>query len=158
MIGIIESGNSGNVHRALRHIGYETETYDRSKTYSALVMPGVGHFGAYMRALPVEEVRSHIEAGRKALAICVGMQALYQGSEEAFTPGLGLIPGTCKLLTGRVPRVGWSYVEEWSSFFYFTHSFSAGVDWVRYKNTLGVQFHVEKSGAAGLKMLGDFFS
>lgn len=158
MIGVVNSGNSGNVHRALRHIGQETETYDYHKTYSAIVLPGVGNFGAFMRSVPTEAIKEHIEAGRKTLAICVGMQALFEGSEEAFTPGLGLISGTCKLLTGRVPHVGWSYVEEWSSFFYFVHSYSAGVEWVRYRNVLGVQFHPERSGAAGLKLLKEWFA
>jgi len=152
MIGVIESGNSGNVHRALHSIGCDSETW--TGTQDALVLPGVGHYGAFMRSIDRRAVRAWIDGGGKTLAICVGMQALYQWSEEDCTPGLGLLKGMCYRLEGRVPRVGWFPVD--GTYYYFTHSFSAGADMVRYKNTLGVQFHPEKSGRAGMKLLAEW--
>jgi glutamine amidotransferase len=124
-------------------------------------------------------VREHVAAGRPFLGICVGLQLLFEGSEEApDTPGLGLAPGTVRRFQARkVPHMGWNVLEvaegPFAAFhgrhFYFVHSYyapltphSAGV--TRYEGTaftalylrdhvVAPQFHPEKSSAAGLGFL-----
>jgi len=126
-----------------------------------------------------------IAAGKPFLGICVGMQWLFQGSTESQeTPGAGLFAGECSRFPDRVksPHVGWNQVElrggsrllrgiENRSFFYYTHSYRAPVveqtaalteyggefsAAVERDNVYGVQFHPEKSGPAGLRILENF--
>ena len=126
-----------------------------------------------------------IAAGKPFLGICVGMQWLFQGSTESpETPGAGLFAGECSRFPDRVksPHVGWNQVElrggsrllrgiENRSFFYYTHSYRAPVveqtaalteyggefsAAVERDNVYGVQFHPEKSGPAGLRILENF--
>jgi|SRR5579871_148974 len=157
-------------------------------TPDALVIPGVGHFsvaqkleGAWRRA-----VQDAIARGVPMLGICVGLQWLFEGSEEApDTPGLGLLPGRCFRLTGdvKVPHVGWNTLDRGDrparilqgvapgASAYFTHSYAApcgpdtaattvhGVPFaaaVERGRTFGVQFHPEKSGPTGLAILRNF--
>jgi imidazole glycerol-phosphate synthase subunit HisH len=126
-----------------------------------------------------------IAAGKPFLGICVGMQWLFQGSTESpETPGAGLFAGECSRFPATVksPHVGWNQVElrggsrllrgiENRSFFYYTHSYRAPVveqtaasteyggefsAAVERDNVYGVQFHPEKSGPAGLRILENF--
>jgi len=179
-------GNLRSVARAIEHVGGSAEVSDdpdRVLRTDALVVPGVGNFGACARNLRrrglVECVRRMAEGGRPVLAICVGMQLLFEQSEEASDPGLGLLPGVVRRLPGevKVPHMGWNVVRWTGSHrliegipsgtrFYFVHSYApdvspgltAGVTEhgrpfsaaVARGSVLGTQFHPEKSGEAGL--------
>ncbi|MGA7856822.1 MAG: imidazole glycerol phosphate synthase subunit HisH [Terracidiphilus sp.] len=133
-------------------------------------------------------IRTAISRGVPFLGICVGMQWLYKGSTEAPNqPGLGHFPGQCARFSEgkeKVPHVGWNSLEvrptsrllsgvEPGEFVYFTHSYKAPVtadsaaitqyidpfsSAVERGNVMGVQFHPEKSGATGLKILRNFLS
>jgi glutamine amidotransferase len=133
-------------------------------------------------------IRAAIACGVPFLGICVGMQWLYAGSSEApGQPGLGHFAESCTHFSAsheKVPHVGWNSLEvrngsrllagvEPGEFVYFTHSFKAPVtpdtaavtryiepfaSAVERANVMGVQFHPEKSGATGLKILGNFLS
>ena len=157
---------------------------------SAIVVPGVGHFGA-TRALGsewIEAILARVGEGRPLLGICLGMQWLFEGSEEApELPGLGLLSGQCYRLRSqdvKIPHVGWnsldirrdsSIVEDVKagSQVYFTHSFVAPVTGdsvavtehgepfaaiVQRGHVAGVQFHPEKSGDVGLQVLRNFLN
>ena len=152
-----------------------------------LVIPGVGHFGstAALGAGWRRAIRDRIEAGVPLLGICLGMQWLFEGSDEApDNPGLGVFAGRCFRLPDvvKVPHVGWNTLESSGqtsrllrhvpadAMAYFTHSYAApaeaaiavtthGVPFsaaVERGRVFGTQFHPEKSGSAGLRMLGNF--
>jgi imidazole glycerol-phosphate synthase subunit HisH len=156
-----------------------------------LVLPGVGAFGACMNAFSERGfdrlVRERCAAGTPILGVCVGMQMLFEESEEfGAQRGLGLLPGRVRRFSNDlvVPQVGWNQVRRRNShplfdgigdnaFFYFVHSYFCeparreivlgetdyGVDYasiVAQDNLCGVQFHPEKSQAAGLRLLSNF--
>jgi glutamine amidotransferase len=179
------SGNLHSVARALAHAGADAVvTAERSAALAAdaLLIPGVGHFGHCVRAIRSlgldEAIHGFVETGRPVVGVCVGMQVLFEGSEEDPDPGLGLLPGTCRRLpaTVKVPHIGWNEVT-WSSRhpfveriddgarFYFVHSYAADAGEVAIgvsehgrsfaavaarDNVFATQFHPEKSSAAGL--------
>jgi len=188
------AGNVGSVLKAVEHLGYSAEVVDRPESLRAaekIIFPGQGHFGTMMRALEerhlLTALRESLAAGTPFLGICLGLQALYEASDEApEVSGLALLPGRVTRFQGvfKVPHVGWSQLEIRSqdglfrgiatgSFVYFCHSyygpttqessalthygqtFAAGLEM---KNIWGVQFHPEKSGDVGLKVLGNFLS
>lgn len=157
----------------------------------ALVLPGVGAFGACMNALRERGfdalVRERVGAGVPLLGVCVGMQMLFEESEEfGRSAGLGLLQGRVRRFDNRlrVPHVGWNQVKakrthpllagvEDEAFFYFVHSYYCetgdpedaigeteyGVTYasvVARGRVCGVQFHPEKSQAAGLRLLRNF--
>ena len=156
MIALIDykAGNLTSVRKAFASIG--AELYDPAspadlERATAIVVPGVGHFGA-TAALDrgwAAAIRARVAAGRPLLGICLGLQWLFAGSEEApDCPGLGLLSGTCYRLRGaadtthreviKVPHVGWNSVAierpapivvgvATGSQVYFTHSFVAPV-------------------------------
>lgn len=115
------AGNLRSVARAFEHEGAGVRlTADPAEAADAerLVLPGQGHFGQCMTRLEAsglaDAVRAHVAAGRPFLGICVGMQLLYDGSEEApGVRGLGLLPGTVKRIRTDLPlpHVGWNAVE-----------------------------------------------
>ena len=134
------------------------------------VLPGVGAAGSAMEALRAagldEALRDRVTAGRPTLGICLGLQlALERSEEDGGVDGLGLLPGTARRIDGeRVPRIGWAAVDPGGEPYYFAHSFAADTPaatawsegWVaeaRAEAFVGVQFHPEKSGAAGVRWL-----
>lgn len=116
------AGNLHSVHKALLRSGIDVEVSDdpeRATNADALVLPGQGHFGQVMRSFlasgfePV--VRRHLAARRPFLGICVGLQLLLDGSEEApDMPGLGVLPGTVRRFPKglRVPQMGWNRIRK----------------------------------------------
>ena len=195
-VGIIDYGvgNLRSVEKAFAATGCEAmvTSDDRAlRGAERLVLPGVGAFGACMKALSErgfdELVRERVAEGTPLLGVCVGMQMLFEESEE-FGParGLGLLAGRVRRFGGElvVPQVGWNQIRQCIThplfagisnreFFYFVHSYYCepaqsevtlgstdyGVEYssvVASKNILGVQFHPEKSQAAGLKLLSNF--
>lgn len=188
------SGNLRSAAKALEASGLEVQVSADPKGVAKadlLVLPGQGHFGQVMASFLAsgfeEGVRGHITVGKPFLGICVGMQILYEASEEApQIQGLGLIPGTVRRFRAKqVPQMGWNTVhfapgafEILSGrYFYYANSYygplvegSAGVS--EYEgteftavyakdNVVAPQFHPEKSGQTGqafLKALRRYFS
>ena len=194
MIAIVDygAGNVGSVAKAVRHLGHEAEIVNRAEDLrkaEKIILPGQGHFGSMVGALhqgglftPLKEL---IAEGRRYLGICLGLQVLYERSEEApSSPGFALLPGEIRRLEGvfKIPHIGWNQLEVRkpegllngvadNSFFYFCHSYSApdgpecvgATDYGRHfaavvekDSFCGVQFHPEKSGDVGLKVLRNF--
>lgn len=194
MIAVIDygAGNTGSVMKAARYLGYpvhQVASADELAAADALVLPGQGHFGSLMQALAerglAEPLRDAIGQGKPYLGICLGLQALYEGSDEApGVPGLGLLPGRVRRLEGvfKIPHVGWSQLEikrptpllagvADGAFFYYCHSYygpvgeqTAGTTVyglpfsavVEFRNVYAIQFHPEKSGEAGLRVFENF--
>jgi imidazole glycerol phosphate synthase glutamine amidotransferase subunit len=114
-----------------------------------------------------EMLRERVSSGRPVLGICLGLQiALDESEEDGGVTGLGLVPGrTVRLRAERVPRIGWAAVEPGGETYWFAHSYACETDKtvatsegfaaiVRDGSFTGVQFHPEKSGAAGARFLG----
>jgi imidazole glycerol-phosphate synthase subunit HisH len=140
-------GNLRSVARAIAHVGGEPAvTADAAAALEAdgLVVPGVGHFGACMRNLRDRGldavVKEFVAGGRPVFGVCVGMQILFEGSEEApDVPGLGVFEGISRRLGAgnvKVPHMGWNTVT-WThgaghpyaldvpnTWFYFVHSYA----------------------------------
>jgi imidazole glycerol-phosphate synthase subunit HisH len=187
-------GNLRSVEKAFAAAGSNAiVTGDHSvlRKAEALVLPGVGAFAACMNGLAArgfdELIRERVAEGTPLLGVCVGMQMLFEESEEfGQTPGLGLLPGRVRRFSGDllVPQVGWNQVRHagahWlldgidnQAFFYFVHSYYCepadssivigetdyGLGYasvIAQDQIAGVQFHPEKSQAAGLRLLGNF--
>ncbi len=181
------SGNLRSVAKALTASGFDVAiSSDPADAQGAdlLVLPGQGHFRQVARAFAAsgfeEAVRRHIESDLPFLGICVGLQLLFERSEEApDTPGLGIVAGTVRRFsTGKVPQMGWNQVhlrpgpvfaELDGRYFYFVHSYYAPLvtdtageaeyEGTRYTallvrgNLVAPQFHPEKSSRAGLAFL-----
>lgn len=196
MIAILDygAGNLQSVQNTLGAIGCEyTLVRDAAglRQASRIILPGVGHFGQMMRAIDDlqvrEPLRERIEAGVPFLGICLGMQALFQSSEEApEVLGLGLYEGTVQRfpLDARVPHMGWNDLEVKPGskllqnlgprpFVYFAHSYyvpenpraAATCTYeltytaaIESANVYGVQFHPEKSGNLGQTIVKNFLS
>ncbi|HVL87176.1 MAG TPA: imidazole glycerol phosphate synthase subunit HisH [Candidatus Thermoplasmatota archaeon] len=182
-------GNLHSVRRALENAGvrvaFASPAGDLSR-FDAVVLPGVGAFGpaAARVARAREPLRAWIEAGRPLLGICLGMQLLFDDSEESpGVPGLGVLAGPVRRLPARrLPQIGWNDLavrkdplfEELppAPQVYFVNSFApvpredvtiATAEYgstfcaaVRKRNAYGVQFHPEKSSRTGLRMIENF--
>jgi imidazole glycerol phosphate synthase glutamine amidotransferase subunit len=210
MTGVIDygAGNLGSVMNALARLGIRARfaagpeelscaADGASRVFDRVVFPGDGHFATAMESLEksgyAAALREWIAADRPFLGICIGLQLLFDYSEEAgYVPGaadnggaaggLGLIAGTVRRFPGRkVPQIGWNQTAARSSsrlfrgipqnsFFYYIHSYYAAPEddsvtaaeaeyYLGYCSAVergelaAVQFHPEKSGAAGLKLL-----
>ncbi len=152
MIALIDygAGNLTSVKKALHALGAEfavPASPDECADAAGLIVPGVGHFSATTAlGQPWRQAISRaVDAGTPLLGICVGMQWLYEGSEEApDVQGLGVLEGECRLLRGnteqrlKIPHVGWNALDvsgacrllagvPGGSYVYFTHSFAAPV-------------------------------
>ncbi len=187
-------GNLRSVEKAFGATGCAAVvSSDERVLYGAdrLVLPGVGAFAACMNALTErgfdELVRERVAESIPLLGVCVGMQMLFEESEEfGTTRGLGLLPGRVRRFSEDlvVPHVGWNRIRqrvahplfdgiEDAAFFYFVHSYYCepaedevilgetdyGLPYasvVARENLCGVQFHPEKSQAAGLRLLSNF--
>lgn len=113
-----EAGNLRSIGKALEAVGAQVrllEAPDDRAEFSAIILPGVGAFGAAMRRLSAagfpEWLRLQVSAGRPLIGVCLGMQLLFERSEEnADVPGLALLPGTVRRLPRglKVPHVGWN--------------------------------------------------
>jgi imidazole glycerol-phosphate synthase subunit HisH len=167
------AGNTRSVRAALSHVGATSVvTSDPALIEGSpfVILPGVGSARSAMEHLDstgaTQALRDRYEGGAPILGICLGMQlALEHSDEDGGVDGIGLLPGSVHLMTeGRVPRLGWANVEPWGDAFYFAHSYAAhsphgiatseGVTVaVELGSFLGVQFHPEKSGVAGLSFL-----
>lgn len=182
-------GNTGSVAMAFERLGLDpTVTADVAAIGSAdrVILPGVGSAGFAMRRIEALGLRGPLRAlSQPVLGICLGMQLLFERSEEADTACLGVIDGTVRRL-GRqsgmpVPHMGWSRLTvrdksiglESGDYVYFAHSYAcddgpcsvatakygrAIPAVVRRANYLGVQFHPERSGEAGARFLERFVS
>jgi imidazole glycerol-phosphate synthase subunit HisH len=188
-----KAGNLTSVRKAFAALGATLFTPDQPGELGeahAIVVPGVGHFGATRALGPewIDAILARVGEGRPLLGICLGMQWLFEGSEEApDVRGLGLLGGQCYRLPAtdvKIPHVGWnsldlqfdaSIVDDVSNGaqVYFTHSFVAPVTGdtvavtthgqpfasvVQRGHVAGVQFHPEKSGDVGLQVLRNFLS
>ena len=160
------AGNVRSVELAVRRLG--AELTDDLAGADLAVLPGVGSARSAMEGLgeAADVLRERHAAGRPILGICLGLQlALDESEEDGGVAGLGLVPGRAvRLRDGRVPRIGWAKVEPGGEAYWFAHSFAADSPAtvatseghsaiVRYGSFTGVQFHPEKSGAAGARFL-----
>ena len=194
-IALVEygAGNLPSVERALSRLGVESHrasTPGALGNCAAIILPGVGHFGALMRSLGecslVNPLRDAVSRGVPLLGICLGLQAMFATSDEApGDAGLSLFPQNVSALppTDRLPHMGWNQLRRMrpsillegvprESYFYFAHSYAAldageaGVAFCDHSatfvavleqdNVFATQFHPEKSGPVGAKVLSNF--
>ena len=196
MIDVIDyrAGNAPSVMYALEHLGVAGRLIDSPTAVSAserLILPGVGAARATIESLAERDLITALTErvqhdGVPFLGICIGLQVLFDHSEEGDTPGLGWVPGAVRRFppTGRVPQIGWNTVRFTRSHpvtaalperghFYFVNSYYCeptdpddalgitdyGFEFcsvVARDNVLATQFHAEKSGPLGLALLRGF--
>jgi imidazole glycerol-phosphate synthase subunit HisH len=186
------AGNIRSVQNTLDELGAAFKvTNDPNDVTKAekIILPGVGHFGQMMQAIDRLRLRDvlleRIHAGIPFLGICIGLQCLFEGSEESpASRGLGLFPGSVCRFVGdaRIPHMGWNSLEktrpskllaqlEDGTFTYFAHSYYAPLNEataatctylhpysavLEKDNVYAVQFHPEKSGPVGLHVVKNF--
>ena len=196
-IALVEygAGNLPSVERALARLGVESQRASSPEALSgrdALILPGVGHFGALMRSLGernlVEPLRAAVASGTPLLGICLGLQAMFSASDESpADAGFAFFPQRVSALppTDRLPHMGWNQLRRArpsrllegvpeDAYFYFAHSYAAldagqaavaycdhcapFVAVVEHNNVFATQFHPEKSGPVGAKILMNFLA
>jgi imidazole glycerol phosphate synthase glutamine amidotransferase subunit len=187
------AGNVTSVERALQRLGAASQRSTSPEFIAkaeALLLPGVGHYAALIHALDERALRAPlldaIQRGVPFLGVCLGLQALYETSEEApELTGLKLFPGSVRSLpaTVKLPHMGWNQLKlarpsrllegiSAEAYFYFAHSYAAtgangeavalcehGANFaavVERKNIFAVQFHPEKSADSGARLLQNF--
>ena len=193
MIAIIDygMGNLRSIHNALTKVGGDPVIVSDGRDLSGadgIVIPGVGSFGDAMHNLTpfADSLFDSVDSGTPLLGICIGMQVLFDRSEESDSAGFGLIKGdVVRLPEGvKIPQMGWNELTihrdtdllagiDDGDFFYFVHSYYCvpvdpgiiaattdyGVDLacvVSKENVHAVQFHPEKSSKKGLRLLENF--
>jgi glutamine amidotransferase len=164
------AGNVRSVVLALQRLGVDAQVTDDADTVAGAdlaVLPGVGSAASAMARLRETRMDHALrERTGSTLGICLGLQlALERTDEDGGVEGLRLAPGRAvRLRSGRVPRIGWAPLDSGGDAYYFAHSFAAEtpavvatsegiVAEVRHERFTGVQFHPEKSGAAGARWL-----
>ena len=160
------AGNVRSVELAFRRLG--ADVTDDLASADLAVLPGVGSARSAMAGLDdaADVLRARHDDGRAVLGICLGLQlALDESEEDGGVAGLGLVPGRAvRLDAERVPRIGWATVDPGGEAYWFAHSYEAVTEAtvatseghaaiVESGSFTGVQFHPEKSGAAGLAFL-----
>ena len=192
---LLDSGgaNLGSVHAAFSRLGFDapvTSEEDVIKNATHVVLPGVGAAGACMAKLRDNGLDQLIpRIAQPLLGICVGMQLLYEHSEESDTKCLGLLQGVVRLLPSspgiRIPHMGWNRLnatpgashplmaglEEASVYFVHSYAASSSDDTIAstthgnpftavaaHGRVMGAQFHPERSGPAGARLLRNFLS
>ena len=203
MVAIIDydAGNLTSVARALTYLGYKNQITSDPETIAAaerVIFPGVGAAKATMETLQKRELDAALidfyRTGKPMLGICIGIQILFQHSEEEDAECLGLLSGYVKKYPMppadvgtevlKVPQIGWNEVYQTASHpifkdvpnpahFYFVNSYypvpeeqgivigktQYGLEFcsaIAHDNLIATQFHLEKSGRVGLKMLNNF--
>lgn len=188
------AGNIRSVQNTLDELGApyvvtnEPEVVSRAEK---IILPGVGHFGQMIQAIDRLSLRDvlldRIQAGVPFLGICIGLQCLFESSEEApEAKGLGIFSGSIKRFGGdaRIPHMGWNSISaarpakllkgiDNDAFTYFAHSYYAPLieataatctyiqpytAVIEQKNIHAVQFHPEKSGPVGLRVMANFLA
>jgi len=160
------AGNVRSVELAFRRLG--VEIVDDLAGADLAVLPGVGSARSAMDGLgdATRVLRARHASGGAILGICLGLQlALDESEEDGGVAGLGLVPGRAvRVHAERVPRIGWAAVDPGGEAYWFAHSYEAQTDAtvatseghaaiVEHGPFVGVQFHPEKSGAAGHRFL-----
>ena len=191
-------GNIHSVTKSLESLGEEIiliNNFNESKTCKAIILPGVGAFDPAMINLAntdlITDLKNWIKNGKSFLGICLGLQLLFESSDEGKVQGLGILKGRIQkipnLVNQRIPHMGWAELiptkpntildqEELNNWVYFVHSYhaipddnniiSAQVNYGSEKltamieddNLLACQFHPEKSGKTGEKLLRKWIS
>ncbi len=185
------TGNLHSLRKAIEAAGERAsfvQDAHSAASSDALVLPGVGAFGAAAARLARSgaELRDAIRSGLPTLGICLGMQLLFDASDEGGGRGLGVIPGRVrKMKARRLPQMGWNDVETSPDplfralpplLAYYANSYvvrpaqpECVIAWsdhggerfpaaVRSGSAVGVQFHPEKSGATGLQLIANFLA
>jgi imidazole glycerol-phosphate synthase subunit HisH len=190
-VAILDYG-AGNLHSLAKAVAGTdcsvTIEADAAKTlnHDALILPGVGAFGLAAQSIAphIERLRDALDDGFPCLGICLGMQLLFDRSEEGEGRGIGVIPGRVRRLrAAHVPQIGWNDIEERNDEFYdasglssayFANSFVCEPDdmssvtaWTTHESdrfaasvksgsVVGVQFHPEKSSLPGVAFIDAF--
>lgn len=183
------AGNMHSLGKALEAAGAEvvmTDDWDEALARDALVLPGVGAFGHAAASLPADRgpIREALDEGLPCLGICLGMQLLFDASDESEGDGIGRVPGRVEVIDAPiVPQMGWNDVETTPDpifegvgplVAYYANSYICvpaksehAIAWseyggkryaagVRIGSTWGLQFHPEKSSHAGRRIIWNF--
>ena len=191
-------GNIHSVTKSLESLGEEIlliKNFNETKNCKAIILPGVGAFDSAMINLIntnlTTDLKNWISSGKSFLGICLGLQLLFESSDEGEIEGLGILKGKVKkipnIINQRIPHMGWCKllptkpntlleVDELDNWVYFVHSYhaipdefntiAAQVDYgsekltaiIENDNLLACQFHPEKSGNTGEKLLRRWLS
>ena len=191
-------GNIHSVTKSLESLGEEIiliQNFNESKDCKALILPGVGSFDPAMCNLTntelINDLKIWISSGKSFLGICLGLQLLFESSDEGKVKGIGLVKGKIKKIPNisnqRIPHMGWCELlptktntlldlDELNNWVYFVHSYHAIPDdlniiaaqvnygsekltaMIENDNLLACQFHPEKSGKTGEKLLRRWLS
>ena len=191
-------GNIHSVTKSLKSLGEEIiliKNFNDSKDCKAIILPGVGSFDPAMINLKntdlITDLKDWINSGKSFLGICLGLQLLFESSDEGIVQGIGILKGKIQkipnVINQRIPHIGWCQLlptkpntllelKELNNWVYFVHSYHAVPDdnkiiaaqvnygsekltaMIEKDNLLACQFHPEKSGKTGEKLLRRWLS